>query len=212
MAEEAKKPEKEQKEQKSEKQEQLAKRWKGKDWFVIYAPKMFNNVVIAETPALDSSSLVGRSVDVNVSQLTGQASKYYMGIKFKIDSVEGKDAQTSFDGYRCTRDYLFHVVRKRTEKVRHIRTVETKDKWKLEVIALLILNRRTDENIQTKIRKMIDEQLDSAAKKSSVDAFMRDVIAGSLQKEMKRLGNKTYPVRFSEIESVKVLASPKAEK
>jgi len=34
------------------------------------------------------------------------------------------------------------------------------------------------------------------------------VVAGAVQKEMKRLGNKVYPVRFSEIESIEVLKRP----
>jgi ribosomal protein S3AE len=52
--------------------------------------------------------------------------------------------------------------------------------------------------------------LDAAAKRSGIDGFVKDVVAGSIQKEMKRLGNKVYPVRFSEIESIEVVKTPKA--
>lgn len=169
---------------------------------------MFGNAVIAETPAIDSSAIMGRRIEVNVSQLTGQASKYYMSMGFRIDGVDGRKASTRFDGYSCSRDYLFHVVRKRTDKVRHIWAVETKDGWKLQVVALLILNRKTDANIKNKVRKLIDEQLDSAAKRSGIDDFVREVITGALQKEMKRLGNKIYPIRFSEIEKIEVVGAP----
>jgi small subunit ribosomal protein S3Ae len=199
------------KEQKSQPQERAAGRWKGKDWFVISAPKMFNSTVLAETPAIDASAIIGRKILVNVSQLTGQSSKYYMNLEFKIDAVDGKKASTVFAGYNSTRDYLFHVVRKRTEKVRHVRDVETRDGWKLQVIALLILNRKTEANVKSKIRKIIDEQLDSAAKRNGIDGFVKEIVGGSVQKEMKRLGNKVYPVRFSEIESIEVLKQPKAE-
>jgi len=171
---------------------------------------MFNSVVLAETPAIDSSAIIGRTIRVNVSQLTGQASKYYMNLEFMIDAVDGKKASTVFAGYNSTRDYLFHVVRKRTEKVRHVRDVETKDGWRLQVVALLILNRKTDTNVKSKIRKIIDEQLDAAAKRNGIDGFVKDIVAGAVQKEMKRLGNKVYPVRFSEIESIEVLKRPKS--
>jgi len=170
---------------------------------------MFNSVSIAETPAMDSSSLIGRKVRVNVAQLTGQASKYYMNVSFKVNGVEGKNASTIFDGYSCTSDYLFHVVRKRTEKVRHIKDVETKDGWKLQVVTLLIVNRKTDAAITTKVRKMVDDQMASSAKKNSIDGFVKEIIAGALQKEMKRVGNKIYPIRFSEIERIEVIKSPK---
>jgi len=207
MTDQKEKPKEQPKEQKNQSQ---PGRWKGKDWFVISAPKMFNGMVLAETPAIDSSAIIGRNIRVNVSQLTGQASKYYMNLEFKIDNVDGKNASTVFDGYSSTRDYLFHVVRKKTDKVRHVRDVDTKDGWKLQVIALLILNRKTDAKVKSKIRKIIDEQLDAAAKRSGIDGFVKDVVAGSVQKEMKRLGNKVYPVRFSEIESIEVVKAPKA--
>jgi len=208
---EAKEEEKPKKQPKGQLQERSAGRWKGKDWFVISAPRMFNNIVLAETPAIDSSAIIGRSINVNVSQLTGQASKYYMNLSFRIDAIDGKKASTVFDGYSCTRDYLFHVVRKRTEKVRHVRNVKTKDGWELQVVALLILNRKTEANVKSRIRKIIDEQLDLAAKKNGIDGFIKDVVAGAVQKEMKRLGNKVYPVRFSEVESIEVIKAPKAE-
>jgi ribosomal protein S3AE len=172
---------------------------------------MFNSVILAETPAMDSAGIAGRVISVNVSQLTGQASKYYMNVAFKVAAVDGKSASTAFAGYSCTRDYLFHMVRKRTDKVRHVRKVETKDGWKLQVTALLILNRKTNTEVKGRVRKIIDEQLDAAAAKSGIDSFVRDTIAGSVQKEMKRLGNKVYPVRFSEIECIKVLKVPEAK-
>jgi small subunit ribosomal protein S3Ae len=169
---------------------------------------MFNSTVLSETPAIDSSAVLGRRISVNVSQLTGQSSKYYMNLFFKVNNVEGKQASTVFDGYNCTRDYLFHVVRKRTDKVRHIKDVITKDGWKLQVTALLILNRKTNTNVKNGIRKIIDEQLEASAKKNGIELFIKEVMAGSIQKEMKRIGNKTYPVRFSEIENIEVLKSP----
>ncbi len=169
---------------------------------------MFNGVVLAETPAIDSSAIIGRRILVNVSQLTGQSSKHYMNLTFKIDAVDGKKASTVFDGYSSTRDYMFHVVRKRTEKVRHVRNVETKDGWRLQVVALLILNRKTDAKVKGKIRKIIDSQLEAGAKKSDIEGFVKDIVAGAMQKEMKRLGNKVYPVRFSEVESIEVLKRP----
>jgi small subunit ribosomal protein S3Ae len=187
---------------------QSIKKWKGKDWFAISAPKMFNSILLAETPAIDSSAIIGRKFDVNASYLTGQSSKYYMIIEFKVDSIEGKNATTRFDGYKCARDYLFHVVRKRTDKVRHIKQVETKDGWKLRVTALLILNRKTESKIKTKVRAIIDNALESEAKKSGIDNFIKEIISGTLQKEMKRLGNKVYPIRFSEIERIKVMKAP----
>ena len=169
---------------------------------------MFNNIVLSETPSIDADAIVGRVIKVNISQLTGQASKYYMNAKFKIAAVDGKNASTVFAGYDCTRDYLFHMVRKRTEKVRHVRDVETKDGWKLQITALLILNRKTNKEVRGKIRGIIDKQLESAAKKEGIDGFVKDVIAGTMQKEMKRIGNKVYPVRFSEIESIEVVRAP----
>jgi small subunit ribosomal protein S3Ae len=180
------------------------KRLKGKDWYVILAPKMFSETQMAETPAIDPKVLVGRTVESNVSELLGQPDKYYMNLKFKITGIEGGNANTQFHGYSCAKEHLFRIIRKRSQKVRAISDIETKDGWKLHVVSLVILNRNTDIEIRRKVRKIMVSGLEESASNADIGTFIRSITSGVLQKDIRKLGNKVYPVRFSEIESIAV--------
>jgi len=177
---------------------------KGKDWYVILAPSMFSQSQLAETPAMDPRMLVGRTIESNLAELMGQPDKYYMNVKFRIEKVEGNKAYTRFDGYSCAREHLFRIVRRGSQKVRAVADVETTDGWKLQVISLFILNRNTDTEVKRKVRKLLFNEMVERAKQSSIDDFVLSVAGGILQREARKLGNKIYPIRFSEIESIEV--------
>lgn len=199
----------ERKKEKERRPEKVARKWKGKDWYVILAPKIFGGNTIAETPTLDPKSLMGRIVDVNLADLTGKSSKFYINMRFKINGIEDKNALTLFNGYYCLREHLFRVVRKRSQKVKTINNVETKDNWKLQITTTIILNRNTNVTVQKKERKLIRDYLEDFAKKSSLEDFVKATINGIIQKHIRKTGSKIYPVRFSEIEKIEVLSPAK---
>lgn len=182
--------------------------WKGKDWFSILAPKSFGNAPLAETPATDSKSVMGRVIEISVPELTGDQSKYWMKLCFKINKINGKNAYTKFYGYKCIKQYIFRMVRKRIQKMRAINNLETKDGWKLQVSNVTILNRKTNIMIEKKVRKFVFEFLKDKAKELTHDEFVKQIINSEIQTKIKKLASKIYPVRFCEIEKVEVVASP----
>jgi small subunit ribosomal protein S3Ae len=138
----------EEKQKEQEGKEKQVRKWKGKDWFVILAPEIYGKTVLSETPATDPKALIGRIIEISFAELSGNPSKFYMKLMFRIEKVDGKKALTQFNGYAAARDYLFRVVRKRTQKIRIISNMETKDKWKLQITALAVLNRNTETGVQ----------------------------------------------------------------
>ena len=184
------------------------KKWKGKDWFTILTPKMFGETLLAETPATDPNSIIGRNVEVSVAEIMDNPNKYYMKLKFRLDSMDGKKIYTRFNGFSVLREYIIRSVRKGAEKVYGIGEFETKDGWKLQISTVTILNRASDLNIQKKVRKMIQEYLAEDSKKSTIDDFVKNVVEGVYQKHLRKTGNKIYPIRFMEIEKIEVMKAP----
>jgi len=165
---------------------------------------MFGGDQLAETPAIDPRSLSGRTIETNLAELLGQPDKYYMNLKFKVDRIDDNKAYTHFHAYSCAREHLFRIVRKRSQKVRVASDVETKDGWKLQVVSLVVLNRNTNLEIQKKVRKIMVSGIAERAGESDIDTFIRSITSGILQKDIRKLGNRVYPIRFSEIESIEV--------
>ncbi len=104
------------------------------------------------------------------------------------------------------KEHIFRVVRKKLDKIMTFDELETKDGWKLQVTAVTVMNRNTNIDVRKKIRELVKESLRAAASKSSIDEFVKSAIGGTLQMNIKKAGNKIYPVRFSEIEKIEVLS------
>jgi len=172
------------------------------------APREFGAKVLGQTPATDPESLIGRSMEVGVPDITGDNSKYYMKLLVRIMKVEGKTCLTSFGGLECTRDHLLRMVRKRNQKVESIVDVATKDGWILRIKPWTILNGKPVSNIETKIRHFAESFFNDFANKSDMGELVRKVLTTEMQMMFKKSGSKIYPVRFSEIARIKVLSSP----
>jgi small subunit ribosomal protein S3Ae len=171
---------------------------------------MFDEKPIGETPALDSGSVVGRVVEVSLSDLTGDRNKYYVKLMFKVKSVSGGRASTTFSGMECTRDYLYRMVRKRAEKIEMTEEFETADKWKLQLTTVTILNRNAESAVCKKVRHQIHGMLDEAVGKSQLDGLLSRIMSTSIQKEIKKAVSKTYPVRYTEVSKIEVVRQPEA--
>ena len=92
--------EKEREEQRKSKEEKKekpraeagAKKWKGKDWFVIFSPRMFGEKVIGETPATNPKTLIGRNIEVGISDLSDQQRRFRSVILVILCGLERKIA------------------------------------------------------------------------------------------------------------------------
>jgi len=172
---------------------------------------MFNELAIGETPTTDPKTIVGRQVQVSMTELGGNPQKFYMKMKFRITEIAGRNAKTEFNGFELLREHLMRVVRKRTQKIETILTITSKDKWKLQITSLLVLNRRTDATIKHVIRKLVTDTLTETITKSTTEEFIKKVVDGSFQKNLRKEGSKLYPIRFCEIAKIEVLKTPAAK-
>ena len=186
----------------------LVKKWKGKDWFNILAPRELGAKLLGQSPATDPKSLMGRNMEVGVPEITGDNSKYYMKVNVRITAIEGKTCLTSFNGLECTRDHLLRMVRKRNQKVESIVDVATTDGWTLRIKPWTILNGKPPSTVETKVRHLVANFFNDFASKSTMSEMVRKVLTTEMQMMLKKSGSKIYPVRFSEIARIKVLKSP----
>ncbi len=206
--EEKRKPQDEKKQRQRQDSAQAAKKWKGKDWFVIFSPSLFGSRVIGETPATNPKTLMGRNIEVSLSDLIDKPGKDFSRVVFSVNRIEKKAAYTRFNGYVTLKEHVMRMVRKRTEKVQSVIYVETKDKWRLQVTSVAILNRNTESSVTKKVRSGMEKMLSDTVASVTLDDFLKSIISTGIQKDIKKFGNKIYPVRFYEIEKIEVKGVP----
>ena len=88
---------------------------------------MFGSKVIGETPAFDSKNVIGRIYEASLVELTGNMNKFYIKVKLKIHKIDGFKAYTIFVGHEYTRDRIYRLVQRRSERIDVIKDIKLKD-------------------------------------------------------------------------------------
>jgi ribosomal protein S3AE len=183
----------------------VSKKWKGKDWYNIFAPDELGRVLIAQTPATDPKTLIGRCVSVSVADILGDESKYYMKFRLTVKDVEGKSARTVFGGFQCTGEHVMRMIRRNADKLECICPITTKDNYQLMVKTVAIISPKTTAVIKRELGKFIKNTLDYYAQKHNVYDLVRRVVTTEVQMRIKNEGSSIHPIRFAEIEKIRVL-------
>lgn len=182
------------------------KKIKGKEWFTIIAPKIFDEKEIGTTLASEPKNLVGKRIIIGLIELTNDLSKYYMKIRFKIDRVEGNRAMTRFDGLECLRDYLSRMVVRRVRRIDFIQDSMTKDGVKIRVKGLAVASRKIKSSIEKTVRNKIKEIVKNETENSTLDEFIKKVISNELKSKILLEIRKIYPTRNFEFGKIEVLS------
>jgi ribosomal protein S3AE len=171
---------------------------KGKSWFAITAPALFSNRSLGEALAADPSTLVGRVVSASLLELTGDPTRYYMMLHFKVTSWDGSSAKTVYVGHETTRDFTARIVQLRTARIDTNDVLQFAD-GSMRVKSIAITNRPVTESVNKAVRAQIRQLIAEAAKGKTIEQFIEVVMKGELQANVHQAINKLYPLRMFEV-------------
>lgn len=180
-------------------------RWKAKEWYKIQAPMMFNQAVLGETPSSDATSLIGRTTEVTVNDLTGDFSKMHVKLKFKVNDVRGLEAHTIFIGQDLTSDYIRRLTRRKKTKTDHVIDVVTKDGYKVRIKPMSITDKRIQASQETAVRTLMTNELQKAALEMTISDLVKHIISGDLAKMLSNVAKVIVPIKRVEIRKTEVL-------
>jgi len=184
----------------------MAKKLKGKEWYVILAPKIFKEKEIGETPVSDIKTLIGRKVDVHLINLIDDLSKYYIKFYFKVKEIKDDKAYTEFDGFECLRDYISRMIRYGIKRIDTIQDLTTSDKVKLRVKTIIITSKKMKKNVETNLKKFVEEKMKKNVETNKLNEFIEKIINDNFKNSMINDGGKIYPIRAFEIRRVERLS------
>ena len=175
-----------------------------KQWCDILAPKYFGNKVLGQTLAVEPAKTVGKVIEASLVELTGEASKYYMIVSFKIKNAEGSKLITDFAGHTCTKDFVARVVQIGTERIDTNNVVTLKD-GKVRVKTIAVTNGPVRHGVEKKLRSTIQDMIVKELSEMTVESFVKNMITGVIQKKIRKDINKIYPLRQFEFTASKIL-------
>jgi len=182
----------------------MAKILKGKTWFTIKSPKFLGGKDIGETLAADPKLVIGRVISTTLFDITGDPSKYYVKLFFKVTELDGNNANTIFYGHDCTRDFVARVVQLFTTRIDTSDVVSLKDN-KMRIKTIAVSMQQVRAGVASDIRKKISAMIIEKISQMSTEEFLANFISGQLQNDIRTELNKIYPLRTFEIRKSEVL-------
>ncbi len=184
----------------------MAKKVKGKKWYIITSPKMFGESELGRTLSADPKNLAGRKISVSLMDLINDFKKYYMKFVFKVVEIDGDKAITNFAGSQCMRDYVSRMVTRWSTRVDTVQDLTTKDGVSIRIKGILIIPRRVKSSIKAAVRDDVRETIKKDVEKSTIEEFIDGIISDSIKRRVLRNSQRIYPVRNFEIRKTEVLS------
>jgi ribosomal protein S3AE len=177
---------------------------KKKKWFPIYAPALFNDVLLGESYVTESALLEGKYITANLSTITRNMRKQNVNIQFKVEKVSDGKGYTSMISYSLINAAVKRLVKRGRDKISDSFLAKTKDKKLLRIKPLIIsLNpgtKSTQSAVRLETRRVIREFVFSKTLEESFSA----IIDGKLQKVIKDSTAKIIPLKSVEIRIAKL--------
>ncbi|MCS7136398.1 MAG: 30S ribosomal protein S3ae [Nitrososphaerota archaeon] len=175
----------------------------------VYAPPYFGGQEIGTVFVTeDPNRAIGRVIRTDLYQLTGDPSKHYLLLYFKIISVKNSSASTIFYGHEYGREFLRSLVRRGSTKIDGIFKVMTKDGFHLRLTVTAFSLERIRRGKSTTIRRIMKEIVTKAGENLTLDQLSQEMVLGKTASDIFNLAKKITLLRHVGVVKSKVLKVP----
>lgn len=186
-------------------------KWALKTLYTIHSPEDLDfgastkGMLIGETVASDPDLVIGRILEVPLSDLTQKFSLIYVKLLFKVVSVTGTAVKTKFVGHSYAHDYVRSLVKRRRTRIDWIGNVQTKDGIDIRITATALTLRRAKSSRKHAIRVLTEKMIHKMASEMEFQAFVAHMLRGDMNAELYEACRKIYPLAQVEIQKSKIL-------
>ena len=181
----------------SKNEEQKVSRVKGKKraWFKIIGPSLFHHQELGESFLSSGSQGIGRTVGVNLKELTGNVKDQNASVSFRITTLDKGTLQTIPIGYRLSPAFIRRVVKKNVNRIDGYVTGSTQDHQKVIIKTLFITWRKTNRSARALLQKKATEYLQEELGKGTFSDFLGNVVGQRVQQALRKQLQVVYPLR-----------------
>ncbi|MEM3676203.1 MAG: 30S ribosomal protein S3ae [Thermoplasmataceae archaeon] len=180
-------------------------KWKEKQWFTLMAPDYLGGKELIMSLGSGPDSMVGRRIEVPVSDFTGNFKRSSAKIIFKVTSCQGSKCSTEFVGHAISDDYVRRMVRRRKERIDIIKSLETSDKSLVVVKIVIVTDGKLTGTKRIEIRNAVDQFLTDKLSPMSFGDFAKYIIGDDIYNDLVNATKDVYPLKKIEIRKSEVL-------
>ena len=174
-------------------------KWKKKNWYRLIAPVMFQSKEVGETFAEDSSKLMGRTIDSNLFQLTGNIKKQSIGVTLQVNEVKNDQGHTYIKDFHLQPSNIRKMSRKEMSKIEDSFVCLTSDKKQIRIKPILTTRSKANAKALKSLRKVARNIIIKRVNSLSYEKLMEDLVNLNIQKLMKDPLEKIFPLKQCQI-------------
>lgn len=175
---------------------------KKKKWYSILASQEFRQTEIGETISSSPNSLIGRTINVNLSQLTKDMKKQNYSITFKITDVKDDRALTEVKKYFLNSSAIKRIISRDKNKIIDSFTAKTKDNINIRIKPLLITKSKTKKSVLTALRKKTQEIFKKEISLKTYSELISSLLDYRYIVQIKNKLKKIYPLSTLQIKAL----------
>ena len=157
-------------------------------------------------PSYSSESLVGRRLWVNLAHLSGDLKDHSIRIRFEIKNIAGEKAETEVIGYDLLGTYIKRIVRPNKDRIDDSFIASSQDNIKLRVKMIYLTRCKVNNSVSRDIMKKGREEIIGIFGKTSYMDVIGEIINNRLQKGLKGVLNKIYPLSNVDVKAIERLS------
>ncbi len=173
-----------------------------KSWYPIIAPPMFSEAMLGETAVYEPSQMVGKRIEANLMNLTGDIKRQNITVSFQVNEVKDNKGLTSVVAYTMVPGSVKRMVRRRSDRVDISFACETADGQVVRIKPLLVTRGNTTSVILRKLHHHAKDYVLKQVKRLSYEQLLHDLVTYKFQSELRAKIAKVYPLKTCDIRSL----------
>ena len=174
-------------------------KFKEKSWYTLLAPEYFGGKEISLSVGSSPESMIGRKVEVPVSDFTGNFKRANAKMVFRVSSCQGTKCSTEFLGHALSDDYIRRMVRRRKERIDIVHEVSSSEGSRMVLKIVIVTDGKLNASKRVDIRNSVLQFLDSRAPAMTYGDLAKYVIGDEIYGDIIGATKDIYPIRKIEL-------------
>lgn len=168
-------------------------KWKKKQWFTIMSSKIFDKKPLGETPAEKPIQLLGRTLQVNMGNITGQRTRRDTAIHFKYSDVQGTSINTNVSKFEISKGTLGRMIRRNNSKVALVKRIPVVG-GEANITTIVVTYKKATQAQKTGVRKIIDEEINTL-KGKDFEEIVKELLMGKFATDLSKKSSKICVIK-----------------
>lgn len=179
-----------------------------KEWYDVYSPSYFGEMVVATIPCQTPESLIGRVVETTLYDITNDFAHQSIKLYFLIVSSKDHRAETILKSHEYATDYLRSLVRRGSTRMDGIFNATTKDQFSTRISVVAFTRDRINASQEHGVRQLMRQVVDEKAAALDYEQLTHEAVLGKLGSDIYNLAKKVAPLRHVGVRKSKLLSIP----